>query len=143
MADKNQLRVRLVTPDHVLVDQDADSVEVPSRSGYLEVLYGHAPLLAELAPGEVNIVSGVRHDGQRFNVARGFVEVLPERVTILAESAMKPDEIDTISARKELDHGQKLWSEAGEDAEKYARANEVIREAESKLSSVGTPDEAH
>lgn len=135
MAEKNQLHVRLVSPDRILVDQTADSIEVPSRSGYFEVLYGHAPLLAELAPGEVSIHAGARHEAQKFNVARGFVEVLPERVTILAESAMKPGEIDTVAARKELEHGQKLWSEAGEDEKKYAHANEIIREAESRLNS--------
>lgn len=143
MADKNQLRIRLVTPDRVLVDQEADSVEVPSRSGYVEVLYGHAPLLAELAPGEVKIISGVRHEGQRFNVARGFVEVLPERVTILAESAVEPQQIDRAAARQELDRGEKLYSEAGDDAQKYAHANEIIREAESRLSSAGGSGEGH
>jgi F-type H+-transporting ATPase subunit epsilon len=136
MADTNQLRVRLVTPDRILVDQTADAVEVPSKSGYLEVLYGAAPLLAALGAGEVRLHGGEGGD-QRFNVARGFVEVLPERVTILAESALRPEEIDTARAQKELDEGNKAWSEAGEDAEKYARANEIIREAESKLESAG------
>ena len=135
MADKNQLTVRLVTPDRVLVDQTADAVEVPSQSGYIEVLYGHAPLLAELAPGEVRLHDGTHHTGDCFFVARGFVEVLPERVTILAESAMAPEEIDKSNAQLELDHGRKLWADAGEDAEKYAHANEVMREAESKLES--------
>lgn len=133
--DKNQLQIRLVTPDRVLVDQTADAVEVPSQSGYIEVLYGHAPLLAELAPGEVRLHGGTHHTGDVFFVARGFVEVLPERVTILAESAMSPEEIDKSNAQLELDHGRKLWAEAGEDAEKYAHANEVMREAESKLES--------
>ena len=135
MADKNQLRVRLVTPDRILIDQAADSVEIPSRSGYFEVLYGHAPLLAELAPGEVRLNSGVRQESERFSVARGFAEVLPERVTILAESALKPEEIDPAAAQKELDRGQKLWSEAGDDAGKYEHANEIIREAEAKLNA--------
>jgi F-type H+-transporting ATPase subunit epsilon len=134
MADTNQLTVRLVTPDRILVDQTVDAVEVPSKSGYFEVLYGHAPLLAELGAGEVRLHGGAGGD-QRFNVARGFVEVLPERVTILAESAQTPEEIDTAAARKELDEGQKLWNEAGEDAEKYEEANETIREAESRLES--------
>ncbi len=59
MADSgNQLQVRLVTPDKVLVDQDADAVELPSKSGYMEVLYGHAPLLAELGVGEVRLHGG-------------------------------------------------------------------------------------
>lgn len=135
MAEKNQLTVRLVTPDRVLVDQTADAVEVPSQSGYIEVLYGHAPLLAELAPGEVRLHGGTHHTGDCFFVARGFVEVLPERVTILAESAMAPEEIDKPNAQLELDHGRKLWAEAGEDPEKYEHANEVMREAEIKLES--------
>lgn len=134
MADKNQLRVRLVTPDRILIDQMADAVELPSRSGYLEVLYGHAPLMAELAPGEVRLY-GAQNEGERYVVARGFAEVLPERVTILAESALKPAEINRAEAQKELDHGEQLWDDAGDDAEKYAHANELIREAESKLDS--------
>ena len=136
MADSNQLRVRLVTPDRILVDQTADAVEVPSKSGYIEVLFGHAPLLAEIGAGEVRLHGG-ESEGQRYFVARGFVEVLPERVTILAEEAEKPEEIDTGAAQKELDEGRKLWNEAGEDAGKYAHANEVIGEAESKLTSAG------
>ena len=133
----DQLQVRLVTPERILVDQTADAVELPSRSGYLEVLFGHAPLLAELGAGEVRLHGG--HAGeQRYNVNWGFVEVLPERVTILAESALKPEEIDTGRAQEQLDRGHKLWNEAGEDAEKYEEANRVIAEAESKLASAAS-----
>ena len=135
MADTNHLQVRLVTPDRILVDQTVDAVEVPSKSGYFEVLYGHAPLLAELAPGEVRLHGGRNEAGDRFSVARGFVEVLPERVTILAESAMKPEEIDIAAAQQELSRGQKLWTEAGDDPDKYSHANDVIREAESRIDS--------
>jgi F-type H+-transporting ATPase subunit epsilon len=134
MANKNQLQVRLVTPERILVDQAAEAVEVPSKSGYFEVLLGHAPLLAVLGPGEVRLHGGEAGE-QRFSVARGFVEVLPERVTILAESARKPEEIDTATAQEELDHGNQLWKEAGDDPGKYAHAEEVIREAESLLES--------
>src|ERR1700688_4767770 len=87
------LKVRLVTPDRVLVDGTAAAGEVASMSGYLEALYGHAPLLAELGAGEVRLHGGDTGD-QRFFVAWGFVEVLPERVTILAETALHPNEID-------------------------------------------------
>lgn len=133
----DQLQVRLVTPERILVDTTADAVELPSRSGYLEVLFGHTPLLAELGAGEVRLHGG--HAGeQRYNVNWGFVEVLPERVTILAESALKPEEIDTGRAQQQLERGEKIWNEAGEDAEKYEEANEVIAEAESKLESAGS-----
>jgi F-type H+-transporting ATPase subunit epsilon len=135
MADPgNQLQVRLVTPDKVLVDEDADAVELPSKSGYMEVLYGHAPLLAELGVGEVRLHGGSTGD-QKYFVVWGFVEVLPDRVTILAQNAIKPEEIDAGEAQRQLESGQKLWNEAGEDPEKYAQANEVIHEAEVKLAS--------
>ena len=132
----DQLKVRLVTPDRILVDQTADAVEVPGKSGYFEVLYGHAPLLSEIGAGEVRLHGGESGD-QRYSVARGFAEVLPDRVTILAEWARKPEEIDTGAAEEQLQRGEQLWNEAGEDPDKYAHANEVIAEAEAKLESAG------
>jgi F-type H+-transporting ATPase subunit epsilon len=134
MADSNQLKIRLVTPDKVLVDQDADAVELPSKSGYMEVLYGHAPLLAELGVGEVRLHGGSAGD-QTYFVEWGFVEVLPDRVTILAQNAIKPEEIDAGAAQQQLEDGQKLWNEAGDDPAKYEQANEVIHEAQVKLAS--------
>ena len=135
MADSdNQLQVRLVTPDRILVDETADAVELPSRSGYMEVLFGHAPLLAELGVGEVKLHGGSAGD-QSYFVVWGFVEVLPDRVTILAQNAIKPEEIDTGEAQRELESGEKMWNEAGEDPEKYEQANEVIHEAQAKLDS--------
>src|ERR1700677_3589054 len=125
MADTTQtglLTVRLVTPDRVLLDATAESVELPSMSGYMEALYGHAPLLSELGAGEVRLHGGTSGD-QIFFVAWGFVEVLPERVTILAETALHPNEIDVAQARQELQEGEKLWNEAGDDGEKYDKAN--------------------
>ena len=130
----NQLRVRLVTPDRVLIDEAADAVELPSKSGYLEVLYGHAPLLAELGVGEVKLHGGSAGD-QSYFVVWGFVEVLPDRVTILAQNAVKPEELDSGAAQKQFDDGQKLWNEAGDDPEKFLQAEEIIHEAEVKLAS--------
>ncbi len=131
-----KLAVRLVTPDRVLVDATADAVELPSASGYLEALYGAAPLLAELGAGEVRLHGGTAGE-QTFFVAWGFVEVLPERVTILAELAMHPNEIDQAQAKADLKHGEELWAQAGDDAEKYDEADAVIRVAEEKLASAG------
>jgi F-type H+-transporting ATPase subunit epsilon len=128
------LMVRLVTPDRVLVDATAEAVELPSMSGYLEALYGHAPLLAELGAGEVRLHGGTSGD-QKFFVAWGFVEVLPERVTILAETALHPNEINVAEAKQELAEGEKLWNEAGDDGAKYDEANAITRQAEEKIAS--------
>ena len=135
MAEEtNQLRVRLVTPARVLFEHMASSVELPSKSGYLEVLYGHAPLVAELGAGDVTLHNGPDGD-ERYNVNWGFVEVLPDRVTILASDALKPEEIDVVRAEQQLDRGLKLWKEAGDSEEKYNEALRVIAEGEAKIAS--------
>ena len=144
MADEsNQLRVRLVTPERVLFDAAASAVELPSKSGYMEVLFGHAPLLAELGAGDVVIHGGQPDSGSassaygdsRYNVNWGFVEVLPDRVTILANDALKPEEIDVPRAKDQLERGHKDWREAGDSEEAYAEALHVINEAEAKLAT--------
>ena len=128
------LTVRLVTPDRVLLDATAEAVELPSMSGYLEALYGAAPLLAELGAGEVRLHGGSAGE-QIFFVAWGFVEVLPERVTILAETAMHPNEIDLGEAEADLTHAEELWNQAGDEQEKYDEANAASRVAEEKIAS--------
>src|ERR1700680_4363489 len=133
-SNSGLLAVRLVSPDRLLLDATAEAVELPSSSGYLEALYGAAPLLAELGAGEVRLHGGSSGD-QKFFVAWGFVEVLPERVTILAETAMHPAEIDRAEAQQELQEGEKLWQEAGDDGEKYDEANALTRQAQEKLAS--------
>jgi F-type H+-transporting ATPase subunit epsilon len=144
MSDEsNSLRVRLVTPERILFEQAADAVELPAKNGYMEVLYGHAPLLAELGAGDVRIHGGAGSDSggkQIYNVSWGFVEVLPERVTILANDALKPEEIDVNRAHQQLDRGLKMWQEAGESEEAYDKALHVIAEAEAKLA---TAEEKH
>lgn len=128
------LKVRLVTPDRVLVDTSADAVELPALSGYMEALYGAAPLLAELGAGEVRLHGGASNNA-KFFVAWGFVEVLPERVTILAETAMKPEEIDPSQAQQDLAAAHEDWNKAGDSMEDYEYARAEIRVAEEKLAA--------
>jgi F-type H+-transporting ATPase subunit epsilon len=133
-SNSGLLAVRLVTPDRLVLDATAEAVELPSMSGYMEALYGAAPLLAELGAGEVRLHGGSSGD-QKFFVAWGFVEVLPERVTILAETALHPDEIDKAEAQQELAEGEKMWQDAGDEGRKYDEANAMMRQAEEKLAS--------
>jgi F-type H+-transporting ATPase subunit epsilon len=138
MADEtNQLRVRLVTPERTLFEHGAASVELPAKSGYMEVLFGHAPLLTELGAGDVTVHGGP--DGPdsvaRYNVSWGFAEVLPDRVTVLASDALKPEEISVDRAEAQLVRGEKLWNEASDSEEAYTEALRVIAEAEAKLAT--------
>ena len=102
MADTFQLDI--VTPDRLLVREAASEVTIPGRSGYLGVLPGHAPLLTELGVGEIAYrnPSGVQH----LAVAWGFAEVLPNKVTILAERAERPAEIDVARAQRAKERAQ-------------------------------------
>ena len=138
MAEEtNQLRVRLVTPERTLFEHPVTAVELPAKNGYMEVLYGAAPLMAELGAGDVTLHGGP--DGeQRYNVSWGFAEVLPDRVTILASDALKPEEIDVPRAEQQLARGQEEWKQAGNRAEAYDEALRVIDEAEAKLASAAS-----
>ena len=119
-------------------------MELPATTGYMEVLYGAAPLLAELGAGDVtlhgageNTAPGADKSAKvdRYNVNWGFVEVLPDRVTILANDAIEPAKIDVPRARKQLEHGEELWGQAGDREEAYTEAEHVIHEAEAKIAS--------
>jgi F-type H+-transporting ATPase subunit epsilon len=90
MPDTFQLEI--VTPEKKVVDVAATEAQIPGKNGYLGILPGHAPLITELAVGEITFKAGA--DEQRLAVAWGFAEVLPDRVTILAETAERPSEID-------------------------------------------------
>jgi F-type H+-transporting ATPase subunit epsilon len=135
MAEEtNQLRVRLVTPERTLFEHAASAVELPAKCGYMEVLYGAAPLVAELGAGDV-IVHGGPDGDQHYNVSWGFAEVLPDRVKILASDALKPEEINVPRANEQLARGHKQWSEAGASEDAYDQALRVIAEAEAKLAT--------
>jgi F-type H+-transporting ATPase subunit epsilon len=96
MADTFYLEI--VAPDKLLVKDRADEVQIPGKGGYLEVLPGHAPLITELMIGEITY----RHGGtsHHFSVAWGFAEVLPDKVTILAQTAERAEEIDVRRAQE-------------------------------------------
>jgi F-type H+-transporting ATPase subunit epsilon len=90
------LRLEIVTPDRSVVADSVDEVEIPAADGYLGVLPGHTPMLAMLQIGELWYRQG--SEKHYASIAFGFAEVLPDRVTILAELAERPDEIDVARA---------------------------------------------
>lgn len=92
------LKLQIVTPDKRLLDEDVEQVEMPGRSGYLGILPQHAPLITELGPGELSYVQGGKTS--YLAVSWGFAEVLPDKVTILADAAERPEDIDVKRARE-------------------------------------------
>jgi len=96
MTLPQHLQLHIVSADRSLVSETVDEVEIPGADGYFGVLPGHTPLLAVLQVGELWYRQG--QEKHYLSIALGFAEVLPDRVTILAQIAEKADEIDPARA---------------------------------------------
>ncbi len=96
MALPQKLLLEIVTPDHALVREEVDEVQVPGSEGYFGVLPGHTPLLATLKIGELWYRIG--QEKHYLAIAGGFAEVLPDRVTILAQIAERAGDVDVARA---------------------------------------------
>ena len=96
MSLPDHLTLEIVTPDHAVVSEQIDEVQVPGAEGAFGVLPGHTPLLATLQVGELWYRRG--QDVSHVAISYGFAEVLPDRVTVLAEMAESAEEIDVPRA---------------------------------------------
>ena len=96
MALPASLLLEIVTPDRSLVREEVDEVQVPGAEGYLGILPGHTPLLSTLTVGELWFRTGLAK--QHLAIVGGFVEVLADRVTVLAQIAERAEDIDVTRA---------------------------------------------
>lgn len=118
----DQLQLDVVTPERRVVSEAVNSVTVPGLGGELGILPGHAPLISRLQTGVLSYTQN--GNTSQLHVSGGFVEVNEDRVTVLAEIAERPEEIDAARARLAREHAEKTlsaWSATEEDFEK-ARA---------------------
>jgi len=113
------LTLEIVTPEELLLREVVDEVEIPGADGYFGVLPGHTPLLATLQVGELWYRKG--SDRHYLSVAFGFAEVLPDRVTILAQIGERAEEIDIGRAEVE--------KKRAEDALAHARSEVDLERA--------------
>src|SRR5439155_863651 len=97
----------IVTPEKQLLRQKVADVQMPGENGYLGILPGHAPLMTELGIGELSYHESGGKEPAHIAIIRGFAEVLPDRVTILAETAERAEEIDLQRAKDSLAPAQK------------------------------------
>lgn len=88
----------VVTPERQLLRRRVAEVQLPGADGYLGVLPGHAPLMTEIGIGELSYPGTAGKESAHLALVRGFAEVLPDRVTVLAETAERAEEIDLARA---------------------------------------------
>ncbi len=103
------IHLEIVTAERTVMSGDVDQINAPGAAGRMGVLPRHEPLLTTLVPGELTIVKG--NERTPFAISGGFMEVLPDRVTILADTAERADEIDESRAEAARKRAEDLLRE--------------------------------
>jgi F-type H+-transporting ATPase subunit epsilon len=96
----DMLDLEVATPERQLVHEPATEVQIPAKNGYLGILPGHAPLLAELGTGYLSYSAGGKK--RYLSIQGGFVEVLPDHVRVMANAAERAEDIDVARAKDQL-----------------------------------------
>src|SRR5262245_45675675 len=123
------IELQIVTPDKMVVREQVDEVEIPGTEGYFGVLPGHTPMLASLAVGELWYRKG--QERTYLSLAGGFCEVLPDRVTILAQLAERAEDIDIGRAEEAKKRAEARLAQA-KDVD-YERARLALQKAISRI----------
>jgi len=124
-ADSIQLVI--VTPVRQLLSESVVEAQLPGADGYLGVLPGHAPLITELGIGELTYRAAGGQPGL-LAVIRGFAEVLPDRISVLAEMAERAEDIDIKRAQEALKRAQERIAAGGENVD-WDRASMALQRA--------------
>ena len=114
------LKLDIITPERNLLSESVDSVTVPGAGGELGILPGHTPLISQLQTGVLSYAQG--GGTKRLHVSGGFVEVRDDRVSVLADLAERPEEIDAARARLAREHAEKTLSAFSGTEEDFERA---------------------
>jgi len=130
------IRLEVVTPENVIVDEEAQIVMAPGAQGEFGVLIGHTPFLTTLKIGTVHYQDKSGTERKVF-VSGGFAEALPDKVTILAESAERRKDIDLNRAKSALERAQKrIKEEADKEEFDYVRARAALERALNRIKLV-------
>ncbi len=132
MALPEHIHLEVVTPEKQLFSGTVDSVTLPSSTGYLGILPGHAPLLAELGIGDISYTTQGRTE--YLSCSWGFAEVLPERVIVLAQTAEPASEIDVNRAEQAKARAEKILYSKDPSLD-YSRAQLALLRALSRLDA--------
>lgn len=125
------IKLEIVTPDRLVLSEDVDYVGAPGIEGEFGVLPNHIPFLSALGVGSLQF----KKDGKRYFVfvAGGFAEVLPHKVTILAEISEKAEEIDLERAKRARERAEERMRQVQDNIE-FARAKAQMARALARLS---------
>jgi len=125
------IRCEIVTPERLVFSDDVNMVILPGASGEMGILPKHAPLMSLLTEGEV-VVKKDGEEDQYFAVGGGFVEVLPDKVVVLARSAEYAEEIDIARAEAAMRRAEELLKSRPPDETRIS-AEHALRRSRVRL----------
>jgi F-type H+-transporting ATPase subunit epsilon len=126
-----KIKLDIVTPDRLVISETVDEAQIPGREGYLGVLPGHAPLITELMIGEISYRLGVHTS--YLAVTWGYAEVLPDKITILAETSERAEEIDVQRALDAKGRAEKRLVRTSDPDIDFKRAQVALQRALNRL----------
>ncbi|MBU1203413.1 ATP synthase F1 subunit epsilon [Patescibacteria group bacterium] len=122
------MKLKIVTPEKILLEEEVSQVSVSTAMGQITVLPNHLPLVAQLVPGEIVVkrivdserIRGASQDEDLMAVSGGLIEILPDQVVILADTAERAHEIDEARAEEARERAEKAMKAKISDAESFA-----------------------
>jgi len=126
-----KITFEIITPDRQVLSEQISQVTVPTKSGQITILPGHIPLVAALASGEIRAKKN--GDEILLAVSGGFLEVLKNKVVVLADTAERPEEIDEERAEKAIEKAKKLMSQKKFDQKRFVTFQAKIEKELARL----------
>ncbi len=126
-----KIQLDIVTAERQLVSEQVDYVSAPGVDGVMGILPRHAPLLTALVPGELRYKKD--NEEYAFAIGGGFMEVRPDHITVLADTAEEAEEIDEVRAEQARKRAQELLKETPHADVEAARIEQSLRRAEVRL----------
>jgi F-type H+-transporting ATPase subunit epsilon len=144
LADEHKVRVEILTPEGQVFDGEVAMLSTRTKTGSLGILAHHAPLMAMLDPTELALydnkedgLNANREAATRFAQAEGYLQVADNRVLVLVEEAIPPDQVDRGAIEAKLEEARRGAEEAEEGSEARARCERDAQRYEAFLSVLG------
>ena len=122
---QHQLHLSLITPEAKIFEDDVDFVAIPAHDGEIGILFNRSPLVCQLGSGQMKIRTGETE--QTWFVDTGFAQVLDNRVVVLTQKALKPEQISRDDAARQLEDARRLPVTTDDAARKRVRAEASAR----------------
>ena len=141
MADEHKIRVEILTPEGQVFDGEVAMLSTRTKTGSVGILANHAPLMAMLDPTELALyenkedgLNANRESATRFAQSEGYLQVADNRVLVLVEEAIPPDQVDRGAIESKLEEAKRGAEEAEAGSEARARAERDVKRYEAFLS---------